>query len=232
MRGLYEAVQAMSAAERRLDAVTGNLANLGVDGYKRRSPATQSFETMLRGKLVRQIETRSIVDHGQGPLEQTGNAYDLALSGAGFFTVETPTGEAYTRNGKFHLNGEGVLQTLDGLAVAWEGPRGTIDPLKEAPTIDPEGLVLQGDTQVGRLKFVDFVRRDRMTQDASGYYHADPGQRETTHEAVMRQGFLERSNVSAIDEMVSMISVQRSFESSTRMMNMIDQTYRRLMAAR
>jgi flagellar basal-body rod protein FlgF len=232
MNGLYEAVQAMSASERRLDAVATNLANLGVTGYKRRGSTTQSFESTLRGQMVTQIVTRSVVDHGQGPLTQTGNDYDLALSGAGFFSVETPDGEAYTRNGKFRLDDQGVLQTQDGLPVAWLGGRGLLDPLKEAPFIDPEGVVFQGDTEVGRLKIANFEHVTQLAQIGQGYYRPVPGQRDAAHEATVRQGFLERSNVNAIDEMVSMISVQRSFESSTRMMNMIDQTYRRLMASR
>jgi flagellar basal-body rod protein FlgF len=232
MNGLYEAVQSMSAAERRLDTVATNLANLGVTGYKRRGSTTESFAHMVRGQMVRQIETRSVVDHGQGPLAQTGNPYDLALSGAGFFAVETPEGEAYTRNGKFHIGDDGVLQTQSGLPVAWQGARGTIDPLKEAPLIDPEGAVFQDGAELGRLKLANFEHVTNLAQLGDGFYQAVPGQRDAAHEATLRQGFLERSNVNAVDEMVSMIAVQRSFESSTRMMNMIDQTYRRLMAIR
>jgi flagellar basal-body rod protein FlgG len=229
-RGLYSGVQAMSAAERRLESIATNLANVSVQGYKRRGTSTQSFDATLRGRLERQVRTHTRIDFSQGPLESTGEPYDLALTGSGFFTVDTPRGEAYTRGGRFHIDAEGVLQTQDGFPVAWDGARGTIDPQGLEVRIDPEGQVWQGEQQVGRLRLVDFADPGRLEPDRSGYLHAPPGLREAAREGEVRQGHLERSNVSAVDEMVALIATQRSYESAARLMSAIEQGYRRLTA--
>lgn len=227
-RGLYYGVETMRAAERRLEVITTNLANISVAGYKRRGASTTSFDATLRGRLERQVDTRTKVDFSQGPLEATGGEYDLALSGRGFFALETPAGEAYTRGGRFRVDEAGVLQAHDGNPVAWDGARGTIDPRAGAVLIDPEGQVWQDGSQLGRLRLVDFADPARLEPDGSGYLHAQPGLAEAPHQAEVRQGHIEGANVSAVEEMVALISTQRSYEASARLMSMIEQTYQRL----
>jgi flagellar basal-body rod protein FlgG len=230
--GLYQGVAAMAAAEDRLEAITTNLANAGVDGFKRRTATVTSFDTVLRGRVQRQTTARKGLDFTQGFVANTGNTFDLALTGEGFFAVETPEGEAYTRNGRFHIDGEGVLLTQEGFQVAWDGPRGTIDYRREKPYVDPEGNVYQDDIRLGQLKLSNFQYKGELEARGSGYFKPVPGQRPAAHRAEVVQGALERSNVNAVGEMISMISIQRSFESSARLMQMIDQTYRRLNAPR
>jgi flagellar basal-body rod protein FlgF len=229
-RGLYAGVEAMTAAERRLDVIAGNLANLSVNGYKRRSTATASFEAALAGRVERQISTRTTVDWSQGAIEATGNDYDLALQGEGFLAVETPAGEAYTRGGSMRLDSQGVLQTREGYPLAWQGGRGRIDPLGEAVRIDAEGFVWQGEEQVGQLKLANFESPQRLRRDGQGYLHAAPTLKQTAHELELRQGHVERSNVSAVDEMIALVATQRSYESAARLMSSIEQGYRRLTA--
>jgi flagellar basal-body rod protein FlgF len=229
-RGLYAGVEAMTAAERRLDVIAGNLANLSVNGYKRRSTATQSFEAALAGRVERQIATRTTVDWSQGAIEATGNDYDLALQGKGFLAVETPAGEAYSRGGSMRLDSEGVLMTREGFPLAWQGGRGRIDPLGEIVRIDGEGFVWQGEEQVGQLKLVNFESPDRLRRDGQGYLLAPPTLKQTAHEVELRQGHVERSNVSAVDEMIALVATQRSYESAARLMGSIEQGYRRLTA--
>ena len=231
-QGLYEGVAAMHSAERQMEAITSNLANLGVKGFKRRGLATNSFDAVLQGRVQRQIGSRATVDHRQGTLVPSDGEYDLALAGRGFFAVETPEGEVYTRNGQFRIDDAGVLQTLEGYPVAWEGARGTVDPTGERVQVDAEGAVFQGETNVGQLRIVGFESLEALRQDRSGFYHATRGSLEVPHEAQVKQGVLEAANVNAVDEMVAMISAQRSFESATRLMQMIDQTYRRLTSMR
>jgi flagellar basal body rod protein FlgG len=226
--GLYSGVSAANAAERRLDAVTQNLANLDVSGFKRRATSLASFDVALRGGIERQTRSRSSVDYSQGPVGATGNPLDLALAGPGFFAVEGARGELYTRDGRFHLDASGVLQTADGLPVAWDGGRGTIDASGLAVQVDAEGVVTQGTERVGKLRIVDFAASDRLHQVGRGYFQAPRGAGERASSAEVRQGHVERANVSAVDEMVELISVQRSFESATRLLAMIDQSYRRL----
>jgi flagellar basal-body rod protein FlgG len=229
-RGLYSGVEAMAAAEKRLETIATNLANVSVDGYKRRSVSTQAFDKVLAGRAERHVRTSTRVDYSQGTLEQTGEPFDLALAGAGFFALETPQGEAYTRGGRFHIDAAGLLQTQDGYPVAWEGARGVIDPQGDQVRIDPDGGVWQGQAQVGRLRLVDFADRARLEPDRLGYLHAPADLAPRAREAEVRQGHLERSNVSALDEMVALIATQRSHESAARLMSSIEQGYRRLTA--
>jgi flagellar basal-body rod protein FlgG len=125
-----------------------------------------------------------------------------------------------------------VLQTLEGYPVAWQGGRGTIDPTGLSVLVDPEGRVMQGEQELGQLRIVDFEDKSALSQDRRGFYHASARAREVPHRSSVRQGLLEAANVNAVDEMVAMISAQRAFESATRMMQMIDQTYRRLNSLR
>ena len=228
--GLYSGVAAMNAAERKLDAVTSNLANVSASGFKRRGTAMASFDAVLRGEKQRQIGVRETIDHSQGTLQTTGNPLDLALVGNGFFAVEGPQGEMYTRDGRFHTDANGVLQTADGYALAWDGARGSIDPAGKDVLVDAEGQVVQGDQKLGRLRLAAFTDRTQLQSDGHGFFHAPRGLRPATSNAEVRQGAIEQANVSAVDEMVELIAVQRSFESATRLLSMIDQSYRRLTA--
>lgn len=230
--GLYDGVAAMASAEKRLESIVSNLANLNVNGFKRHGASTRSFDAVLRGQTTRQVATKTTIDFQQGTLRPSGNTYDLALAGKGFFVVETPDGEAFTRDGQFRIDDEGVLQTHQGFPVAWEGARGTIDPLGEPVLFDAGGEVWQGASNIGRLRLTDFQTVENLKPSKAGVFRSSPGQPVVTHTAQVRQGFLERANVNAVDEMVGMISAQRSFESATKMLSMIDQTYRRLMSSR
>lgn len=227
-KGLYDGVAAMASAEKRLESIVSNLANLNVNGFKRHGSSTESFDAVLRGVSRRQVTTRTSIDFQQGTLRPTGNDYDLALAGQGFFSIETPEGEKYTRDGQFRVDEQGVLQTHSGSPVAWAGARGTIDPLGESVRFDKGGVVWQGSANVGRIKLTNFENTEGLTHAGTGLFHRPDSLNIATHTAEVRQGYLERANVNAVDEMVGMISAQRSFESASRLLSMIDQTYRRL----
>jgi len=230
--GLFSAVSAMQTAERQLDAVATNLANLGTVGYKRLGSSTNSFARVLEGAVQEQVTTRTAIDFSQGELRHTGLDTDLALEGAGFFAVETPEGEAYTRDGRFRKDENGTLLTQDGFPVAWDGPRGTIDPSGEPLSVDGEGRLWQDGSEVGALKIAHFADPNLLRPDPYGNWRPPAGAIEAPHEAKGKQGYLESTNVSAIEEMVSMIAIQRRFEASTRAMSLIEQSYRRLIQPR
>jgi flagellar basal-body rod protein FlgF len=226
--GLYSGVAAMRASEKRLEAIAANLANLDTPAYKRTGSASQAFAIEGDPRGHAQVATRHTIDFTQGVLDRTGNALDLALEGEGFFAVESPDGEVYTRDGSFHLDEQGVLQTKDGHPVAWEGARGTIAAVGEAITIDGSGQVRQGSNEVGRIKLVDFADAQRLTRDSRGSWHAPEDLETRAPAGLVHQGALERSNASSIDELVAMIRVQRSFESAAGLLRSIDQSYKRL----
>jgi flagellar basal-body rod protein FlgF len=227
--GIYSGVSALDVGERRMDTISANLANLATPGYKRLGSSTQAFELPGRnGGVRRGLHSGQVIDFSQGSLQRTGNQTDLALMGDGFFAVDGPAGEVYTRRGNFHFDGDGVLKTVEGFPVAWEGGRGTLDATGAAVLIDGSGTVRQGDREVGRLKLVDYADRQTLTFDNQGYFLAAPSAAREQATADVHQGALEASNASAIDEMVQMIQVQRAFQTSSKLMSSIDQTFRRL----
>ncbi len=226
--GLFSSVSAMRTAERQMEAITSNLANVGTTAYKRRTVAVGGFGDTLAKQTYPQARPVGRTDHTQGILEETSNPYHLAMQGPGFFAVDTPWGQGFTRNGRFQLNEEGELVTQEGFPVAWRDSRGSIDPRRELPSIDPSGTVWQGDKRVGQLRVTDFEQPEALTSGRFAYYFADARNREVEPAGSVVQGSLERSNTNALDELVALVSVQRRFEAAGRMMSMIEQSYSRL----
>jgi flagellar basal body rod protein FlgG len=226
--GLYRSAVAMAAQQRRLDSISANLANVGTVGFKRGVTAAHEVEVERPRGKVRGVTTLAEVDFSQGNLQRTGREHDLGLHGEGFFAVEGPEGEGYTRDGSFHLNEGGVLVTEEGFAVAWDELRGAIDPVGLPIVVDELGNVRQGVQDIGRLRVVDFADKGRLTKDRFGFWSAPPGLRQIAHEARVHQYSLEDSNANGMEEMVDMIGVQRSFEVVARAFEAIDRTYERL----
>ena len=223
--GLYHAVAAMRAGEKRLESIAHNLANVSTRGYKRET----SFAHALNVGRSRnpQVVAGAATDPTQGVLESTGNPLDLALEGSGYFVVETPSGRAYARDGSFRLDNTGALVTQDGFPVAWKNGRGALRVAEEPAVVDAEGRVRQGETAVGQLEIVD-VDPTKLVPTVDGRWSAPPGVREAPSKASVRQASLERSNVEAMDELVALVVVQRSFENAASTLKAIEQSYRRL----
>jgi len=229
--GLYSGVSAMRTAEKRLEAITANLANIDTPGFKRQAGASRAFVVPgVEGYL--EVDTRHRSDFSQGDLKRSSSPYHLAIEGRGWFVADGPAGELFTRRGTFRVDAAGVLQTAEGYPVAWESSAGLIDPHGDLVQVDGGGVVRQGKNEVGRLKVVDFEDDAVLSSIGAGYFAADEGARELLADGVVHQGHLESSNVSSMDELVAMITVQRSFESANRLVQMINRTYERLLQQR
>jgi flagellar basal-body rod protein FlgG len=226
--GLYRSAVAMAAQQRSLDSIAANLANVGTIGYKRGVTASHEVAVERQHGKVRGVTTLAKVDHAQGNLQRTGRAHDLALFGDGFFAIDGPDGEAYTRDGSFHLTEGGVLVSEEGFPVAWESLRGAIDPVGLPLVIDEAGNARQGVQDVGQIRVVSFPDNHALTRDRMGLWTAPPGVRPRPSDARVHQYALEDSNANSVEEVVAMIGVQRSFEVVARAFAAIDQTYERL----
>lgn len=218
----------MSAQQRRLDTVASNLANVSTVGFKRGVTASHEIEVERPRGKVKGVKTLTEVDFSQGNLKRTGRDLDIALFGDGFFAVDTPEGEAYTRDGSFHLNETGVLVTEEGSPVAWAEFSGGIDPVGLPIVVDEAGGVHQGNQDIGRLRVVDFADKSRLTRDLLGFWRAPRNVLPSPSEARVQQYSLEESNAGGVEEMVDMIAIQRSFEVVARTFHALDQTYQRL----
>jgi flagellar basal-body rod protein FlgF len=225
-RGLYHAAAAMRSGERRLDAIAQNLANVSTRGYKR---GTSFAHAVLSARSKQpQVVAGLAPDLSQGPLETTGHALDLALEGPGWFVIEDAGGRSYTRDGSFRVDDRGSLVTQDGAPVAWKGARGSLRPAGEEVLVDTTGQVRQGQAVIGQLEVVDLDAPAGFAPTGSGRWSAPEGAREIPAAGQVRQGSVERSNVEPMDELVALVTVQRSFESAATTLRTIEQSYRRL----
>ncbi len=250
IRGWYTAASGMNAQQKRLDAVSNNLANVDTTSYKRDISVSKNFpELLIRrmnddgvyknpfgsadaapiiGKIGLGVELNELfTDFEQGSLKQTSSDSDFALEGEGFFAVQTPSGERYTRNGNFHVGVEGYLVTKEGYPVL--GENGRIFLRDSEYTVNKDGEIYvrpisddEADSVLlDRLKLVTFENPRYITKQGSSLYKdsavsgpAVPAEGEKR--PVVTQGFIEASNVNVVNEMVRMIEINRAYEANQK----------------
>lgn len=229
IKGIYSAASGMVPRMLKQETISNNLANVNTPGYKRESV----FLRQLNAAEIRASKTESewqtpmvdkiYTDYSKGSLEYTGEPLDFAIDGDGFFVVETPQGEAYTRGGNFHLDPDGVLVTSDGLPVLSDG--GQIQASGGELSIDVDGTVKIDGDDFGRLRMVDFEKPYQLEKTSAGIYQPLPDANQTELEyTYVRQGYLEKSNVDIIQEMVEMIASYRNYESDQKAIQILDST--------
>jgi len=234
----------MAAQEMNLDVIANNLANVNTTGYKRSradfqdliyqyivepgSPTSQNTMSPAGIQLGLGVQTASVQKiFQQGDLIETGNQLDLAIEGDGFFEVQLPDGSAaYTRAGNFQLDQNGQIVTPDGYTL---NPAITIPQNAMSITIGQDGTVsvqLPGQnttSQVGQIGAVRFANNAGLRAIGRNLYQEteSSGSPLTGNFAqdgygTVQQGFLESSNVSIVEQVVSMITGQRAYEASSK----------------
>ena len=223
--GLYTSEAAMQPMMARMEVIANNLANINSTGFKRDrvfirmlTDSTTALAEGAGGELAG-VETTKVIDFAEGSLHQTGNPFDLAIQGSGFFVLDTPLGVRYTRNGNFKLNTEGVLVTGDGYPVMASTGRVQIPRLDKTQQanirISEAGEVTIDKDTFAKIRIVDFDRLDLLKKDEQSMFIADSGEQVIEGPGALtsvRQGFLEESNVEGINEMIEMIELHRHFE--------------------
>ena len=217
--GLYVGVSGQIAMKQRLETLANNVANLSTPGF--RSEEVR-FESLLAQAGQNQISFAStgdtFISRRAGPLSKTDNRLDVAIAGDGWFAFDGPEGRAYTRDGRLQMGVNGVLTTLAGQPIL-DGGGGplALDPEGPAPSITRDGMITQGDRQVGALGLFSIPADAKITRIGGSAVLSDkPAQPvlEFTRNGVV-QGFLEGSNMNPILEMARLIAVQRLFEGMT-----------------
>lgn len=219
------ALQSMHNDAMRLERIGTNLANVQTPGYKREVLGLPpSFAALVETGSARPLRAGAqpagaplvLMDHRPGPLRLTGQKLDVALAGAGHFEVLTPDGPAYTRLGSFQLDARGRLVTPQGYPVLGQG--GEITLSGSQVTIDAAGRIFEAASParpVAQLKIVQFEQPAAARRLGEGLL-ADGGGGVRLLEASalqVRQGALENSNVSSMQEMVHLVQTMRHFES-------------------
>ncbi len=250
--GIFIAASGALKQEKKMSIIANNLANVNSNGFKKDQIV---FESLLppfkdktdltfdksRNELLPPDQSNLNVayvgvadystDFSQGGLLSTGNPYDLAVDGKGFFMVKTPDGIAYTRKGDFHIDDNNKLVDRNNNPVqSGQGGGDVVIPTTSGKiTIDKNGFISAGrglgNIPVGRIGVVDFVNGEKLEKLGSGLYR--PVNKEATGveppETSIRQGFIEQSNVKSVDEMTKMIETVRAFETYQKVIQTIDQ---------
>jgi flagellar basal-body rod protein FlgF len=210
---------------KELEIITHNLANASTVGFKRRCNAFSKALDAQQGTAETyspgDIDLKSAFDFSQGNLVQTGGTLDFALSGKGFFVVDTASGPLYTRNGAFQTNQNGQIVDLAGNPV--EGEAGPITVPANVGLSDiqvtADGRLVANGTNIGKLKIVSFKDNESKLVPAGNNCFAMPNKDirpESAENVIIKQGSQEASNVKTIDELVDMIMVTRLYEANMR----------------
>jgi flagellar basal-body rod protein FlgG len=252
IRAFHTAATGMNAQQLVLDNTSNNLANMNTTGFK---TSQVEFQDLIYATLrqpgdvsVQGQQTPTGVQIGNGvrvagttrlfangPLTQTGNTFDVAIEGDGFFQVVNPTGGLrYTRDGAFRKNAQGMLVTSDGYFVE---PRITLPQDTTEISVGADGTVSvttasapTTPTTVGQLTIARFINPAGLSAEGRNLFAqtvasgtplvATPGQ---TGAGVLRNGFLESSNVQVVQELVNLIQAQRAYEFNTKAVRVADE---------
>ncbi len=233
----------MTAQQHRLDTISNNLANVDTAGFKKDVTVTKSFsELLLRrtdfdgvyeipfgsadaapiiGKLGLGVETNeNFTDFTEGSLRLTNTTTDFALHGKGFFVIQTPNGERYTRNGNFMIGKEGILETKDGFPVL--GENGLIKLEDDKFHVNEDGIIVTKDNQVvDRFRAVRFDNERYLEKEGNSFWKetktSGPAHiAEGKERPQFIQNYMETSNVNVVNEMVRMIEVNRAYEANQK----------------
>jgi flagellar basal body rod protein FlgG len=225
--GIYSAMSGSVAAQTRLDALANNLANASTAGFKaervlqraeRAGDVTPPPNAVPTPVTKERVET----DFSQGPIESSGNPFDVALAGEGFFVVHTDRGERLTRSGNFVVDAGGYLAASDGSRV--QGTGGDISIPAGSVAIASDGTIRVGDQRVGQLRVVTVQDPTQLVRE-SGTRFA-PGTEAPADVAPGKtrvvQGAVEGANLAPVEGLVALIETVRGFETYMRAAERLD----------
>lgn len=232
--GMYLAAAGALVQQLRLEVLANNVANISTIGYKGdrsifqipEETEPQTFETSIEG--IQSLSPyappfSTVTDFSQGAIRQTGNPLDVAINGDGFFSIQTPDGVQYTRQGNFTLNSEGVLITPDGYPVLGEGGEITLE--EGTVEIDLQGGVYVDGDEVGRLQVTGVSNPETLTKAGNGRFVGSEATTvgERPENSTLSQGYLETANVNPVQAMTEMIETSRAFEAYQKVIQSADE---------
>lgn len=232
---LLIALSRQTALRREMDVIANNVANVNTNGFKRRISESREFQmpvasadSFRRGQDRRVsfvVDKGTPLDLSGGTVEPTGNPMDVTIAGEGFFVVQTPQGERFTRNGALMLNANGELVNSDGYAL--QGEQGNFQfTQNDGPiSIGGDGTISTNNGTRGRLRVVRFANPQSLENTGANLFTSRQ-QAEPVAQARVQAGFLERSNVKPVIEISRMIEVNRAYQSIASLMSRTDETRR------
>lgn len=233
---IYLALSKQTALFRQMSVVANNVANANTDGF--RSESVMFNEYMVNagnsGKISFVNDAATITSTAPGTFIDTGRSLDAAIKGKGFFQVETPLGTRYTRQGNFLTDATGNLVTPDGYPVQGEGGPITLVEGDSQIVIREDGMITAKSAtgqveERGRLAVMKFENETAMKQAGQSFYISDeaPVAAELNEDFTIAGGMLEQSNVNSVSEITSMIKINRSVGTTSKIMSDLHELERR-----
>ena len=225
LNSMFVSMNGKYVLQRKMETITNNIANSSTAGFKASRPAfkisVEETEMEKENRLLlpntRISELEQHTDFSEAPLAETGNRFDLAIQGDGFFVVRSKDGNTrYTRNGQFTLDQDKKLVTMDGSTVMGRGGEITLDG-KEI-VVQDDGTIYVDKQQSDTVKVVTFENKAALRHAGrSSFVNEDPDATETIPtKFTVKAGCYESSNVNIMIEMVDMMSVMRAYETYTK----------------
>ena len=225
-------MRAMQALSKSQDMTADNLANLNTPGFKGSKIFYELYTEELDGKRISQGLPMQTIDMTQGVLEGTGNSFDMAIEGDGFFTVQEGDRTYLTRNGRFHLDNEGILVDdkgnpvlgTNGLIELNELVNGTENSDITEFKVNQDGTIYINGNEKSKIAILKPSKVSDLERHGNGYFKVDtissllPDDSSKIH-----QGFYEKGNVQPLNEMVDMMQNMQLFESQQKAMRTTDE---------
>lgn len=243
IKGLYTAGSGMMLQMAKQDTIANNIANVNSAGYKKAVAVSKAFPEMLMTRLgenkkegfatytsepLEQIGSLGTgaaldgiyTDYSIGNLKRTDQTTDFAIGGEGFFVVETPQGECFTRGGEFKVNYEGLLTDNNGYPVL-DSYDEYIYLDSDDITVNSAGIISSNGEEITQFKIVAFEDNNNLEKIGDNLFRAE-GYFEAENPEIV-QGFIEESNVNAVKEMVNLITTVRAYESLQKIVQAEDE---------
>jgi flagellar basal-body rod protein FlgF len=211
------------ASNRAIEVIANNLANIGTPAFKREAVQFEQYIVPVPATEAEgggTVNVSFVLDRGVsrdlagGRLEPTDSRTDFAITGPGYFVVQTPTGDRYTRNGHFKFDDQGRVVTDDGYVVQSDAGAITLQPQDGDLQVGPDGSLSTNVGLLGKLRIVTFANELALRKTGSSLYEAGAQAPQTATSVRVHQGVLERSNVEPVIEIAHMIEVLRAYQAS------------------
>jgi flagellar basal-body rod protein FlgG len=255
MKDIWVPISGQIAQQRKVDTIANNIANINTNGFKKDGVVFKEYLTAQQKGIdhidlpnkdwspkdfyhthgaenAKVLIDGSFTDFSQGQLQPTSNPLDLGIQGRGFFTLLSPRGVRYTRNGTFTLNAEGkVVDNLNNKLLL-KGQNKELDP--EAQTIKIEqgkklnitqsGSVYLGEKKIGELLITEFKDPHTLKKEGNQFFINENKEniKDSPINSTTHQGFIETSNVNAVGEMANLIKAHRQFENIQKAIQIYD----------
>ena len=220
IKGIYQSARSLLAANKNMEKISSNLANLNTVGFKREG----MFSEVL--KSAGNSEIRSSVDKSQGEIYETLNPLDLAIVGEGMFTIQTQNGYEFTRKGNFKISDDGFLVNEQGNKVLGKsGEINLMEYLNGEQTdikISRQGELSINETHIADLLVVKIDDYEKRKMGLNFNSTQDINDMAQVNEFEVKQGYLEESNVNPMIELENMINISKDYETAYKMVNYLD----------